>query len=52
MTNCICDSCLYILSCDMQPKDNQCELHKDLHDIDDDPFIDEPTTFFKMKCEI
>jgi len=32
---CICNSCKYLLSCDFEPEENQCELFKNANDSDD-----------------
>jgi hypothetical protein len=32
MNKCICNTCMYLLSCEFQPKNNQCELFKSAHD--------------------
>jgi hypothetical protein len=30
--NCICNNCMYLLSCEFQPKNNECELYKSYND--------------------
>ena len=34
MNKFICDTCMYLLSCEFRPKNNECDIYKHAHDLE------------------